>query len=233
MPSRNTEPEETIGKIVIADFRAAGIFKNAGIDCFNEGEKSVEQVCLERNTDPDWVKTQLLELKQTTGNPGSKYNDWNIGLLADYIVSTHHSFVKMRLPDLVFYMNKIESVDGVHHPELIEIAVLVENVNTEMLKHLQNEEQVLFPAIKEVLKTNLPETKAIILSEIGRMKEEKEYAGAMHKINLLTSNYRVPEDGSANYRIVLQLLSQFEDDLHIHVHLENNILYPKALLLCN
>ena len=227
------EPGMTIGEIVTADFRAAGIFKNAGIDFCCGGDKSLEQACREKNTDPATIKHQLLELGKTAINQSQNYNDWNIGFLADYIVNTHHSYVKRSLPDLVFYTNKIQSVHGVNHPELNEIAVLVENINAELLQHLQKEEQVLFPAIKEAIQTNLPETKAIIISEIERMKGEHEFAGgAMDKINVLTSGYLVPEDGCNSYKVALHLLSQFEDDLHTHVHLENNILYPKALAMC-
>jgi regulator of cell morphogenesis and NO signaling len=178
------------------------------------------------------VRIRLEELEKTTVPGNYNYNEWEPGFLADYIVNTHHNFVKKSLPDLVYYTKKIESVHGSHHPELVEIASLVEQVNKELLQHLKNEEEVLFPAIKEVLKTNLPDTKKTIVSEITRMKGEHEFAGgAMDKINELTGHYTLPEDGCNSYRVAFELLSRFEDDLHIHVHLENNILYPKALLL--
>ncbi len=114
----------------------------------------------------------------------------------------------------------------------MEIATLFSQINTELLQHLKNEEEVLFPAIKEVLKTESAEAKATIISEITRMSDEHEFAGgAMDKINLLSRGYLVPEDGCNTYRVTYKLLEEFEDDLHIHVHLENNILYPKALKL--
>jgi regulator of cell morphogenesis and NO signaling len=91
---------------------------------------------------------------------------------------------------------------------------------------------VLFPAIKELLKSNSQEAKATIISEITRMKGEHEFAGgAMDKINVLSDNYSIPADGCNTYQVTYKLLEQFEDDLHIHVHLENNILYPKAISL--
>lgn len=227
-----TDSEKTIGQIVTADFRAAEIFKKAGIDFCCGGDKSLEDACREKNTDPAVVRTQLLELEKTPVGSNHDFNDWDPAFLADYIVNTHHKFVRKNLPDLVQYTKKIESVHGARHRELIEIADLVEDLNRELLKHLRMEEEVLFPAIKEVLKTNNPETKAIIISEITRMKGEHEFAGgAMDTINALTSHYTLPEDGCNSYRVTLELLSRFEDDLHIHVHLENNILYPKALEL--
>lgn len=227
-----TEKEKTIGQIVTDDFRAAEIFKNAGIDFCCGGDKSLDQACKEKNTDTESVLNQLAELEKTPIGAGYNFNDWEPSFLADYIVNIHHSFVKKNLPDLVYYTRKIESVHGDHHPELVEIASLVEQINKELLQHLQKEEEVLFPAIKEVLKTNHSGTKQTIISEIDRMKGEHEFAGgAMDKINVLTENYKVPEDGCNSYKVALQLLSRFEDDLHVHVHLENNILYPKALLL--
>jgi len=224
--------EKTIGQIVTDDFRAAEIFKQAGIDFCCGGDKTLEQACNEKNTDPALVRDQIRDITRTPIGNNYNYNEWELGFLADYIVNTHHNFVKKSLPDLVFYSKKIESVHGDHHPELIEIAALVEQINAELLQHLHNEEEVLFPAIKAMAKTHQAETKETILSEITRMKGEHEFAGgAMDKINVLTNNYKVPEDGCNSYNVTLQLLSRFEDDLHIHVHLENNILYPKALVL--
>jgi len=133
---------------------------------------------------------------------------------------------------LVAYTQKIADVHGAHHAELIQIATLFEQINTELLQHLKNEEEVLFPAIKDVLKTNSAASRAIVLSEITRMKCEHEFAGgAMDTINVLSGKYSVPSDGCSTYDVTYKLLEQFEDDLHIHVHLENNILYPKALKL--
>jgi len=234
MSTITKEPEKTIGQIVTDDFRAAEIFKNAGIDFCCGGDMSLETACRGKNADPETLRTQLKELQKTTAGPTLNFNEWDTAFLADYIVNTHHKFVVKSLPDLLFYTKKIESVHGEHHPELVEIAELMDMINTELLQHLRNEEEVLFPAIKEVLKSDLPETKAIIKSEIKRMKGEHEFAGgAMDKINVLTNNYLLPEDGCNSYKVTLKLLNQFEDDLHIHVHLENNILYPRALQLCN
>ena len=101
-----------------------------------------------------------------------------------------------------------------------------------MLQHLKNEEEVLFPAIRKVIEENQSEAKKTVVSEITRMFGEHDFAGgAMDKINQITGGYKLPEDACNTYRVAFQLLEQFEDDLHTHVHLENNILFPKALLL--
>ena len=224
--------EIKIGEIVTQDFRAAEIFKNAGIDFCCGGNQSLEQACIEKNIDSTVLETELTKLEHTTVNAMHNFNEWNLDFLCDYIVNTHHKTVMRLLPQLTSYTQKIEQVHGANHPELKEIASLFSQINTELLQHLKKEEEVLFPAIKELLKTNSQEVKDIIISEITRMKGEHEFAGgAMDKINVLSDNYSVPADGCNTYRVTYKLLEEFEDDLHIHVHLENNILYPKALSL--
>ncbi len=219
-----------IGDIVADDFRAAEIFKNAGIDFCCGGNQGLEQACREKNLDLPALEAQLAELEYTRPDAAHNFKAWNLDFLCDYIVNTHHQIVLSMLPQLTGYTSKIADVHGAHHPELVEIADLFSAVNTELLQHLKHEEEVLFPAIKDVLKTNSPGSKEIIVSEIARMKGEHEFAGGtIDRINVLSNNYLVPGDGCHTYDVTYKLLRQFEDDLHIHVHLENNILYPGAL----
>jgi len=226
----NIEP--TIGEIVANDFRAASMFKEAGIDFCCGGNKSLSKACKEKGVDESHLIKQLETLAQTPVSGAMNFKEWELGFLSDYIVNTHHKYVLKNLPELVFYTQKIAKVHGEHHPELIEVASLFTKINEELLQHLKNEEEVLFPAIKKAEKNASPSVKSTIVSEITRMQGEHEFAGgAMDKINVLTNNYHIPEDACNTYRVSLKLLEQFEDDLHIHVHLENNILYPKALKL--
>jgi len=223
-----------IGEIVTQDFRAAEISKNAGIHFCCGGSQTLEQACKEKNLDSSVLETELAKLENTTVNALHNFNEWNLDFLCDYIVNTHHKTVLKLLPQLTVYTQKIAQVHGANHQELIAIANLFDKINEELLQHLRNEEEVLFPAIKELLKSNSEEAKATVISEITRMKGEHEFAGgAMDKINVLSDNYSVPADGCSTYQVTYKLLEQFEDDLHIHVHLENNILYPKALKLAN
>jgi len=223
-----------VGEIVTRDFRAAEVFKNAGIDFCCGGGQSLKQACKEKNLDLSSLEQELESLKETPTNETHHFNDFKLDFLCDYIENTHHKTVLRLLPQLVAYTQKIADVHGAHHAELIQIATLFAQINTELLQHLKNEEEVLFPAIKDVLKTNSAASRAIVLSEITRMKGEHEFAGgAMDTINVLSGNYSVPADGCNTYEVTYKLLEQFEDDLHVHVHLENNILYPKALKLSN
>jgi regulator of cell morphogenesis and NO signaling len=232
MLKNKTYEELTIGEIVAADFRAAELFKNAGIDFCCGGNKSIEKACIEKSVDQAVLIHQLKQLQNIPVNQAQLFNEWNLGFLSDYIVNTHHTYVLKSLPELVFYTQKIATVHGSNHPELVEISELFLTINNELLQHLDNEEKVLFPAIKEALNKASQKPRATIASEISRMSGEHEFAGgAMDKINAITSSYLLPEDACNTYRVAFTYLKQFEDDLHVHVHLENNILYPKALIL--
>ncbi len=221
-----------IGDIVAEDFRTALIFRNNNIDFCCGGKKSLGDACLEKGIDPEIVENQLNELSATPPAPGQDFKNWDPGFLCDYVVNTHHKYVLKTLPDLLFYTQKIANVHVDNHPELVEVAALFASINKELLQHLRNEEEVLFPAIKSVLAGNDDQSKKTIVSEITRMSAEHEFAGgAMDQISELTSHYKLPADACSTYQVTFKLLEQFEDDLHIHVHLENNILYPKALIL--
>ncbi|MFT3737746.1 MAG: iron-sulfur cluster repair di-iron protein [Breznakibacter sp.] len=218
-----------IGRIVAADFRKAEVFKRAGIDFCCGGNKTVQQACDEKGIDAGWLLAQLVKVDGEPLLPSLDYRSWGLSFLCDYIVNTHHRYVLDTLPDLLGYTAKIAVVHGQHHPELPEVAHLFAAVDKELRQHLAKEESVLFPAIK-ALEEGDKAVAVIIGTEIARINEEHEFAGStLNQINHLTGGYQVPDDACNTYRVALQLLKQFEDDLHLHVHLENNILFPAAV----
>jgi regulator of cell morphogenesis and NO signaling len=222
----------TVGEIVTNDIRTSAAFKKAGIDFCCGGKQSLAEACKEKGIDVAKLENEILKISEEPINEFMNFKNWDPVFLSDYIVNTHHKFVVKNLPDLVFYTQKIANVHGDNHPELNEVADLFAKVNDELLQHLKNEEEVLFPAIKEAVQSNSALAKKTIKSEIERMMGEHEFAGgAMDHINVITNGYQVPADGCNTYRVAFDLLDKFEDDLHTHVHLENNILYPKALKL--
>lgn len=228
----NNSEKMKVGEIVTINFRAAEVFKKAGIDFCCGGQQTLEMACRNRNLDIKQLQSELEALHHTSAGVIFNFNEWSLDFLCDYIVNNHHHTVHRLIPELREYTIKIASVHGANHPELPEIAQLFDALSNDLLKHLKQEEEVLFPAIKEVLKTNNAESKQLIWSEICRMQTEHEFAGSMmDKINRLSTVYALPLDACNTYRVTYKLLEQFEDDLHVHVHLENNILYPKALNL--
>jgi regulator of cell morphogenesis and NO signaling len=196
----------------------------------------VKEACAEKGIDVTKVEQELqtADKSPATSRP-LPYNDWNLDFLADYIVNTHHSYVKKTIPDLRNYSQKVAQVHGAHHPELSEINKLVQEVCDEMSEHMVKEETVLFPYVKHLVKTN-GDTKFDSLETVQEpidiaVTEHELVGGNMEQIRKLSNNYELPEDACASYSYLFKTLDEFEDDLHTHVHLENNILFPKALNL--
>lgn len=223
---------KTIGQIVADDFRAAEIFKNAGIDFCCGGRKSVEQACKEQNISVEELVGKLESLPSTGTGAVHNFKDWDLEFLIDYIVNTHHKKERTWLDDLAVYTQKIADVHGENHPELKEIASLYELVYADLLPHFLKEEQVLFPAVKELIATGSPQAKSLVQCAIQAMMSEHDAAGAaLDKINVLSNKYTLPADACNTYVVTYKLLEELEDDIHVHIHLENNVLFPKALEL--
>ena len=232
------EGDETLGEIAAKDLRKAAVFKKYGLDFCCGGKKTVKEACAEKGLDVTLVEQELQNSDETsfTSRP-LPYNDWNLDFLADYIVNTHHSYVKKSIPDISNYASKVAKVHGDNHPELLRINQLAQEVCNEMSSHMVKEETVLFPYVKELIAaTNNGHAKVkfgnleTVKTPINIMEAEHEVVGNnMDEIRKISNNYQVPEDGCASYSYLFKTLDEFENDLHIHVHLENNILFPKAL----
>lgn len=229
---KNDYKTKLLGEIVTNDFRAAEIFTRRGLDFCCGGSKTLDLACQEKSIAVSVVIDELESLNNTPALMHQNFKDWPLDFLADYIVNTHHKYVWKTLPELKFYTTKIANVHGSSHPEIIEVSLLFNQINTELQQHLKMEEEVLFPAIKKIVKNGSEKTRKLIRSEIERMHHEHDFAGgAMDTIQVITNGYQLPPDGCNTYMVTLNLLHQFENDLHIHVHLENNILFPKSLNL--
>ena len=230
------ENDETLGQIAAKDLRKAEIFKKYGLDFCCGGKKTVKEACAEKGLDVTRIEQELQQAdKNVTARP-LPYGDWSLDFLADYIVNTHHSYVKKTLPDLTLYAAKVAKVHGAHHPELIRINHLVEEVTAELGAHMIKEEIILFPYIKELVAVKGNEKPAqaahfgTVQAPINMMEMEHEMVGKnMEEIRAISNNYTLPADACASYSLLFRMLAEFEDDLFTHIHLENNILFPKAL----
>lgn len=230
------ENDETLGQIAAKDLRKAEIFKKYGLDFCCGGKKTVKQACAEKGLDVTRIEQ---ELQQPDKNPITRplpYGDWSLDFLADCIVNTHHSYVKKSLPEIRGYAAKVAQVHGSSHPELPAVQQLVEEVARELTSHMLKEEKVLFPYIKDLVAADSNERPlqaahfGTVQNPINMMEMEHEMVGKkMEEIRMLTNNYTLPDDACASYNLLFRMLDEFENDLHIHIHLENNILFPKAL----
>lgn len=233
------EGDETLGQIASKDLRKAEVFKKYGLDFCCGGKKTVKEACAEKGIDVTKVEQELQTADKniSTARP-LPYNDWSLDFLADYIVNTHHSYVKKTIPDLRVYASKVASVHGNRHPELLAISQLTDEVCNELSSHLIKEETILFPYIKQIVNSKNNGTPVqnknfnTIQNPINMMEHEHEVVGKnLDKMRQLSNNYSLPEDACASYSYLFKTLDEFENDLHIHIHLENNILFPKALAL--
>jgi len=232
------EGDETLGAIAAKDVRKVEIFKKYGLDFCCGGKQTVKEACTEKGLDVTKIEQ---ELQQADKNPTARplpYGEWNLDFLADYIVNTHHRYVLKSLPDLLTYAAKVASVHGDHYPELWRINQLVIEINDELTAHLAKEETVLFPYIKALVtagKNNSPLQAASfgsVQAPINMMEMEHELAGKnLAEIRSLSNNYTLPADACASFNLLYNFLKEFEDDLFTHIHLENNILFPKAIAL--
>lgn len=232
------QAEETLGDIVAKDLRKAEVFKKYGLDFCCGGKKTVKEACSEKGLDFTKVQHDLQNSDKTsvTARP-LPYQDWNLDFLADYIINTHHSYVKKTIPDIRTYADKVAKVHSAHHPELLQINKLAQEVCNEMSSHMVKEETVLFPYVKQLVAAkNNGDGKVkfgnleTIETPINMMEMEHEVVGNnMDEIREISNNYQLPEDACASYAFLFKTLDEFENDLHIHVHLENNILFPKTL----
>jgi regulator of cell morphogenesis and NO signaling len=230
--------ETPVRDIVTADFRTAAVFHNHKIDFCCGGAQPLADACRAVGANTDQV---LAELNSTIADPSStvpNFSVWTPNELIDYIVTKHHGYVRDAMPTIAAHTTKIAGVHGQRHPELAEVARLFDAVVEDMTSHMWKEEQILFPfiaALATAAAENRPAPPApfgSVENPIHMMEMEHETAGgALARIRELTKDYQAPDDGCTTYAITLKELEAFEQDLHAHVHLENNVLFPRAIAL--
>ena len=227
--------DQKVGEVVAKDFRLAGIFSKYGIDFCCGGGKSIAEVCRNKNIDSlellQNINHLLTEATQETVN----YDSWPIDLLADYIEKKHHRYVREQIPVLQQFLEKVAKVHGEAHPELIDIKNLFNAAASELTKHMMKEELILFPYIRQMVSGNNDfKSSAFTTVEdpIKVMIEEHDTEGErFRQIAELSDNYTPPDYACNTYKASFVLLNEFEKDLHLHIHLENNILFPKTIKL--
>jgi regulator of cell morphogenesis and NO signaling len=231
------DPDRPVRDVVADDYRAAAVFDRYRIDFCCNGHRSVGEACRDAGVSIDAVLTDLIGLA-SAGARYPRFSSWSEGFLIDYIVANHHAYVRAALPVVSAHTQKIAERHGTAHPELVEIARVFAGVAQEMTQHMMKEEHILFPYIRSLVAQHAqgcpaaPSPFGTVRNPIRMMEMEHQSAGdAMRRIRSLSRDYAVPDDACTSYRATLGELQEFEDDLHQHVHLENNILFPKALML--
>jgi len=233
----STSAEPTIGEIVASDWRKAEILKKHGIDFCCGGKRTVQEACQKKQLDYARISKELKEVENSQ-NPTHHFNTWELDFLVDYIVNNHHQYVSTSIPFLFELSDKVSNVHGSAHPELMRINYHLQELLQELSQHMQKEEMILFPYIKELVKAKrlgTPMARAhfgSIANPITMMESEHTSAGDdLNSIETLSHNFTPPADACNSYQVFYAKLREFQQDLFQHIHLENNILFPKALEL--
>ena len=230
---------KTVGELVAADYRKAEVFKRFGIDFCCGGGRTVEEACQKKGIPYSTLENELLKMEQENGSSDlMNFHEWDARVLIDYILSIHHRYVRENIPLLKEFITKVARVHGHAHPEVVAIAALFGEVASELEAHMIKEEQILFPYIKRlagIQGQNEPVHRppfGTVRNPITMMELEHERAGEiLAEIRRVSHHFTPPEHACTTYRVAYFKLEEFEADLHKHIHLENNILFPCAIAL--
>jgi len=230
--------EKTVRELALENAAATRVFEKLGIDYCCGGNQSLVDACRAQNLSVDQV-IDSLEMAEEGAHAAQKNRNWQMEPLADliaHIKNTHHKFTREEMARLVPLMDKVCSVHGKNHPELEQVRASFQVLMQELTTHMMKEERVLFPYIvrmeEAVIQKEpvLPSPFGSVQNPVSMMVHEHDSAGnALHAMREASCGYTAPGDACISYQTLYQALADFESDLHQHIHLENNILFPRAI----
>lgn len=234
-----TLAQTTVGELVARNFRTAAVFSHFGIDFCCKGGRTLQEACDLKGINMVTVEANLMDLLEKMDmEQEMDYKGWSLDLLADYIQKVHHTYVEEKVPVLLAFLEKLCRVHGAGHPELLKIKDLFETSAGELTRHMKKEELILFPFIKKMVAQQKagngrerPFFGSIENPITGMMQEHDQEGERFSKIAELSNVFTAPPDACNTYRVTYSMLDEFVKDLHKHIHLENNILFPGALTM--
>lgn len=230
--------EKTAGELVAGDYRIAAVLEHYQIDFCCHGKRKIKEIVSDKDLNLEELTAEIEKATEQGIADQNDFRTWPLDLLSEYIIRTHHKYAEKQIEVIKPYLEKISQVHGKHHPELFEIKDIFNKVAGEIVMHQRKEELMILPFIKRMVKAkedNKPfqhNPAKTVEDPLNMLREEHDIQGDSFKnISRLTNHYQTPEDGCNTYKLTLNLIREFELDLHKHIHLENNILFPKALEL--
>ena len=237
------DSNKTVRELAVEVPSAVRVFEKLGIDYCCGGGKKLNEACDQAKLAVDQVLSDLEQAEKARQERQESATNWNTEPLADviaHIVKKHHAYVQSEIPRLLHLANKVSSKHGPAHPETIKVNELFEALANELTMHLMKEEQILFPYVVRMEESRIegtpviPSCFATVQSPIQMMVMEHDSAGdILRELRTATADYKLPEDACTSYRTLYTGLLEFEADLHQHIHLENNILFPRAISMEN
>jgi regulator of cell morphogenesis and NO signaling len=227
----------TLGEIVTANFKAASVFEKYHMDFCCQGNRNFVDACDKAGLKPETIANEINKLGQDDDTPAD-FNLWPLDQLIDYIYKRHHNYVEQATPLIKKLLDKICSVHASYHPELLEIREIFNKTSGELAMHMKKEELMLFPFIKKMERTRKEGGEASsklfnsVFSPIKSLEaEHKDEGEQLLRMAELSNNFTPPEDACLTYTTTYKALKDYEQDMHTHIHLENNILFPAAVRL--
>ncbi len=225
--------ESTVGQLVAERPARARVFEQVGIDYCCGGKKAFATACQEKGLDARTVATMLDAASETP--QADRFADakaMTLTQLADHIEATHHEYLRRELPRIQTLLTKVVNAHGQRHPEVLEVQETFTAFTEEIASHMMKEERILFPAIRAL--DGSPNGQAFhcgsLANPIRQMESEHDSAGeALARFRQLTRDYSTPGDVCNTYRALMDALADLEQDMHQHVHKENNILFPRTI----
>jgi len=224
--------ERAVGEVVAEDYRRASVFKAFGIDFCCGGGRTIRAACEEVGADYEALAEALAEAAHRIPDGAPDPASLELDGLIDHIVGVHHDYVRASVPVLREFSAKVARVHGQRDPQLHEIRDLVEELARELVQHMDEEEGVHFPRIAALSAARAHGVHGDVGVSTQPLEDDHDRAGElMRRVRSLSDGFTPPPDACATYRATYAKLEEFEADLHRHVHLENNVLFPRAAAL--
>jgi regulator of cell morphogenesis and NO signaling len=230
--------DATVRDIVVQDYRTADVFKKYGINYCCSGNVLLKEACLSLNVNMVELNKDLETATKTVHIPSTlQFDEWSLDFLVDYILNVHHSYTKKTIPVLTSQLNAFVNSHKKKYPELVKVQEQFNELAEMLTEHLQKEEETIFPYLKQIANTHKRKETygSLFVRTLSKplhkvLESEHTHITAMMKeLRKLTGQYQFPEEACTNYQVIFHKLKEFDNDLVQHKHLENNILFPKAL----
>lgn len=225
---------QTLANIVTGNHFAVPVLEKYHLDFCCKGKRTLAEACTEKGLSLEMICEELDKSTTTSQQNKMPFTEMTAEQLISFILIHHHFYVKQSMPTILGHLEKVAFKHGDRFPYMVEVLNLFKEINDDMTAHMMKEEMILFPRIKEVetlhqANQNNNLTAGYISAPIQVMELEHDHAGELlYRIRELTNTYSPPEDACTTFQVSLAELKEFEEDLHRHVHLENNLLFPLA-----
>lgn len=226
----------TLGQIVADNFKAATVFQKHNLDFCCKGNRNFVDACNDSGLNPAQLAAEIGNLQSTPVE--TDFRQWPLDMLIDHIYRQHHQYVEQVTPSISQLLDKVAKVHRQGHPELAEIREIFNVTSGHLAVHMKKEELLLFPLIRKLERIKadrgLGEGRRLgsVRDMIENMEDDHLDEGQqLFRMAELSGNYTIPLDACASFSVLYQMLKEYETDIHVHIHLENNILFPRAIAL--